>query len=161
MTKLENNVLLNNLFGGDTNNKPAEPLAKTESEKFSNWMGTSDRKVMAKNLSDLGMKGADQIYNDNPDPNNPESIRHSQGDWKIAAVQKILEKAHEKGLRNPTEILANKDYLTSGLEKDYKEALNKQDFNTIHPNFWQVIAEKLIPQQWAKTDAQNNLIAQK
>lgn len=156
MAKLENNVLLNKLFGGD---KAPDPIPDTPSEKFANWMGTSDRKAMAKNLSDLGMKGADQIYNDNPDPNNPESIRHSQGDWKIAAVQKILEKAHESGMRDPTTIMANKKYLLSGLDKIYQDGINTDTFNVIHPNFWNIIAEKLIPQQWAKEDTQNTLAA--
>jgi hypothetical protein len=123
---------------------------------FSNWAGTTDRAVMAKKLGDLGMTGADQIYNDNPDPTDPNSIKHSQGDWKLAAVQKILEKAHDKGIRDPTTAMANKSYLLSGLDKPYQDAVNSDTFNNIHPNFWQVITQKLLPLQWAKNDAAAN-----
>jgi|GEM_PF-3505666 len=136
-------------------------LPQDDSTRFSNWAGTTDTKVMAKDLMDKGLINANQLYFDNPNPNDPNSVKDSQGDWKVAAIQKILQKAYQKNIRNPSEFMNNKGYLMSGLDPRIQDALKNNTFNQIHPNFWNVIADKILPQRWSQWDAINNKTAQK
>jgi len=117
--------------------------------------------VMAKDLMDRGLINANQLYEDNPDINDPNSIKNSQGDWKVAAIQKILQNAYQKNIRSPTEFLNNKTYLMSGLDPRIQDALKNNTFSQIHPNFWGTIANSILPEQWAKYDASQKSIAKK
>lgn len=170
-TSLENNVLMNKLFGGD--NAPPPPPAPNEGGKgkgkdpeaakqFGNWADTEDTKAMAHDLSQRGLIGADQLILDNPNQNDRNSVVNSQSDWKPAAIQKILSKAYEAGIKNPTVFLApeNRNYLLSGLDPRIRDAINDPRFTQIHPNFWNILSDSILPQQWAK-EANKNEIAKK
>jgi len=50
-----------------------------------------------------------------------QKIVNQQGLWKQAAIKEMLMRARAKNLRTPTEINANKAYLTGGK---YSSALN-------------------------------------
>lgn len=166
-TSLENNVLMYKLFGGDNappmpsnpneGGKPKDPKA---AEQFGNWADSTDTKVMAQDLAKRGLTNADQLILDNPDQSDPNSIRNSQSDWKTAAIQKILSKAYEAGIKNPTAFLApeNRDYLLSGLDPRIKDAIKDPYFQQIHPNFWSVLGESILPQQWAKEVNKNPIV---
>lgn len=141
--------------------KPAgDPIPTSPNERFGNWTGSTDTKLIAADLMKRGFIGANQLLYDNPNPNDPNSVRNSQGDWKIAAMQKILSRARELNIRNPEAINANKAALMSTINPQYKDAINSQDFQTIHPNFWSVISHSIIPEQYAKEDA-SKMIAKK
>lgn len=137
-----------------------DPVQPNKFEKFGNWTGQTDTKVMAADLMKRGLIGAGQLLYDNPNLNSADAIRNAQSDWKIAAIQKILSRARELNFRNPETINANKNALMSTINPQYRDAINSQDFQTIHPNFWSVITHSLIPEQYAKEDAAN-LIAKK
>lgn len=136
--------------------KPVGDPALTQDpyQKFGNWTGQDDTRVMAQDLMKRGLIGADQLLSSNPNPNDPNSIRNAQGDWKVNAIQSILAKARELNLRKPEEVNANRNVLMGKLNSQYRDAINSQSFNTIHPNFWSVITNSLLPDQYAKEDAQ-------
>ena len=172
-TSLENNVLMNKLFGGDNAPPPKNPegdpkkkdvpVNQDASDKFSNWTNSQDTKVAAKDLLDRGLKGADQLFFENQKTGSADDItKKNQSDWKVGAIQKILQKAYQKGIKDPTTFLApeNRDYLLSGLSPDIKAAINDPTFNRIHENFWDVLGNSILPQQWAKEE-NKNAIAQK
>ena len=121
--------------------------------KFGDWAGSQDTKVIGKKLMDLGMTGADQIYYDNPDVSTRNGVINSQGDWKPAAISQILENAKRLNIRTPEAMMVNKDVLIGNPR--FRDAINNPVFNNIHPNWWQIISQKILPQQWAKFDAQN------
>jgi len=164
-TSLGNNVLMNRLFGG----KNAPPLKEepkeggkgkepTPAEKFANWANTNDTKVASKDLMNRGLIGADQMYNESQRTGNADEITNkNQSDWKVSAIEKILEKAYQGGIKTPTGFLLpeNRPYLLSGLDPRIKDAINDPRFNQIHPNFWQILGNSILPQQWAKEDAAN------
>lgn len=126
---------------------------KPPPNKFGDWAGSQDTKVIGKKLMDLGLTGADQIYYDNPNVSTRNGVINSQGDWKPAAISQILENAQRLGIRTPEELMANKDVLIGNPK--FRDAINNPVFNNLHPNFWQVIGQKILPQQWAKYDAAN------
>ena len=134
--------------GGDPTKKTPPP-----NTGFGDWAGSQDTKVIAKKLMDLGMVGADQMYYDNPDVSNRSGIVNSQADWKPAVIAQILENAHRLNLRTPEAVMQNKDVLIGNPR--FRDAINNPQFNNIHPNFWQVVTQKLLPLQWAKYDAAN------
>lgn len=141
--------------GGDP--KKAATIPPT---KFGDWAGSQDTKVIAKKLMDLGMKGADQIYYDSPDVSNRNGVINSQADWKPAAISQILENAHRLNIRTPEAMMVNRNVLIGNPKM--RDAINDPTFQNIHPNFWQVLSEKILPQQWAKYDAANkNSVATK
>lgn len=127
-------------------------------QKFGNWTDQADPKVMALDLKRRGLIGADQLIEDKPNVNDPNSIRNSQSDWKTAAIQQILSNAKKFNLRTPEEINANRDVLVGN--KNWASAINNQSFQAIHPNFWSVITHSILPDQYAKENAAN-LIAKK
>jgi hypothetical protein len=134
--------------GGD----PNKDLQQTDNQKFGNWLGTTDTKAMASDLMKRGMDGANQIYYDNPNPNDPNSVKNSQGDWKIAAIQQILANAKKDNIRTPEEVMANKHSLIGNSK--WSDAIDNPTFNSIHKNFWQTISNSLLPDQWKKYDAE-------
>lgn len=143
--------------GGGKGKKP--PLVQDESQKFGNWLDTADTKIMAKDLMDRGLIGADQIYFDNPNPNDPNSIRNTQGDWKLAAIRQILANAKKFNLRSPEAINANREVLIGN--KKWADAIDNPYFNYIHPNFWSVITDSILPQRWKQYDETQKTIAKK
>lgn len=166
-TSLENNVLMKKLFGGQKppkkDPKPPTKEEEAEAEQFGNWADTKDTKVASKDLMDRGLVGADQLYNENQKTNNADEITNkNQSDWKIAAIQKILAKAYLAGIKSPEAFLLpeNRNYLLSGLDPRIKDAINNPNFNVIHPNFWNILGDSILPQQWAK-EANKKEIAKK
>ena len=147
---MQNNVLMANAMYAPKKPKPPTP---EELKNFGNWAGTTDTKVMAQDLSKRGLIGADQIITDNPNTNDPNSIRNSQSDWKPSAIMSITANARKYGLRKPEELAANRKLLMNSLDPRIQQALNDPYFQQIHPNFWQVIDHSIIPDQWAKVDA--------
>ena len=128
--------------------------AKTTAEKFGDWTDSNgDTKIAAKSLMDLGLIGADQVFYEKPDISTRSGVINSQSDWKPAAIEQILQNAYKLGIRKPEEVMANKDVLIGNPR--FRDAINNPVFAQIHPNFWQVITEKLLPQQYAKFDKQN------
>ena len=150
---------VNDLIGGGGSKKP-KPKPKPDYtpedlRAFGNLTGQTDTKVMAKDLSKRGLLGADQLIMDNPNTNDPNSVVNSQGDWKPAAIEKIVANARKYNLRTPEEIVANKKVLMNSLDPRIQDAIKDPRFDQIHPNFWQVLAHSIIPEQWAKLDAKN------
>lgn len=138
--------------GGDKN------LPQDPSEQFGNFANSQDSKVAAQYLSNKGLVGADQLVNENQDTSSADAIKNkNQSDWKVAAIQKILQKAYQKNIRNPTEFLQpeNRAYLLSGVDPRVKQAILDPTFSVIHPNFWQVLGNSVLKDQWDKTDAAN------
>lgn len=134
---------------------PTKKLPQDDLARFGNWTGQTDTKVMAADLKRRGLIGAQQLIEDAPNVNDPNSIRNSQSDWKTAAIQQILSNAKKFNLRTPEEINANRNVLVGN--KNWADAINSKDFNVIHPNFWQVVTHSLIPEQYAKFDKQNTI----
>ena len=158
------NYLLATKDGGGGKKKPAPPPPSSTPEEiaqFGNWTGQTDTKLMAHDLAKRGLMNADQLIMDNPNPNDPNSVRNSQGDWKPAAIEKIVANARKYNLRKPEEIMANKKVLMNSLDPRIQEAINNPYFNQIHGNFWQVLSHSIIPEQWAKADAATSSIAKK
>lgn len=153
---------VSNLIGGKkpipkttvTASKPV-PATPQQLQDFGNWTGQDDTKVMAKDLSDRGLIGANQLLLDNPNSKDTNSIVNSQSDWKPAAIAKIVANARKYNLRNPEELAANKKVLMNSLDPRIQDAINDPNFAKIHPNFWDIINHSIIPQQWAKVDAAN------
>src|ERR1700688_4409652 len=119
------------------------PVNQDANQKFGNWTGSTDTKVMAADLMKRGLTGADQILYDQPNTNDANSIRNSQGDWKLAAIQNILANAHKLGIRTPEAVMANKDVLIGNSK--WKDAINNPAFKNIHPNFWGTITDSILP----------------
>lgn len=129
--------------------KPKDP--DDELTTFADWTGSKgDTKVIAKDLMKRGLIGAEQIFNAGVDIKDASSIKNSQADWKPAAIQQILANARRLNLRKPEEILANKDVLISNPR--FKDAINNPYFKQIHPNFWNIITDSILPEQYAKAD---------
>lgn len=132
----------------------------TQQQKFSDWTGTNgDTKAMAKDLMNRGLVGADQIYYDQPDTSTKNGIINSQGDWKVAAIQQILANARRLNIRTPESVMANKDVLIGNPR--FRDAINNPVFQSIHPNWWQIITNSILPERWAIVDKQNKDTAKK
>jgi len=165
-TSLENNVLLNKLFGGEGDPKKKGTAPETPApikqnqdaaEKFSNWLDTTDTKQMAADLSKRNLEGANQLVFENQDTSSPDAIKNkNQSDWKISAIQGMLQNAFKLGIKTPEAVTANWGVLTQGK---YKDALNDPTFTNIHGNFADVF-KQLLKDQWAKQD-NKNAVAQK
>ena len=134
---------------GDNNPKP--PIVQDENQKFGNWTGSTDPKVMAADLMKRGLVGANQLLYDNPDVSSKSGIINSQSNWKQAAMQNILANAKKFNLRTPEEINANRDALVGNAK--WADAINNPSFKQIHPNWWQTITDSILPEQYAKYDA--------
>lgn len=139
------------LAEGEKDKKPVLP-PQDLLQKFGNWTGQTDTKVMAEDLIKRGLVGGEQLRYDQPNTSTAEGIRNAQSDWKVAAIQDILSNARKFNLRKPEEVLANKNVLISNPK--WRDAINNDSFKTIHPNFWNVITDSLLPSQYAKEDAQ-------
>lgn len=122
-----------------------KPIPPTGNFSFGNVGDAIDSKQAAMYLQKKGLVGAGQIIESNPNLNDAESIRNVQGDWKIAAMQQIIQNAKKFGLSKPEEILANKDVLIGNPR--WKDAINNSSFQQIHPNWWSLIANSIIPEQ--------------
>lgn len=149
---------LQGMMGGMT--PPAgDPTSAPPKDEFSfgNVGDAIDSKEAARYLQKKGLIGAGQIIESNPDINDANSIRNTQGDWKIAAMQQIVQNAKKFGLTKPEEILANKDVLVGNPR--WKDAINNSSFQTIHPNWWSLIAHSIIPEQMSRD--KTNSIAKK
>lgn len=145
---------VNSVSKGDpTKNKKAD-IPQSELDKFGNWTGQTDTKVMAKDLMNRGLQGANQLLYDMVDTSTGDSIKNAQSDWKVAAIQQILSNAKKFNLRTPEEINANRNVLIGNSR--WVDAINNQSFKTIHPNFWSVITDSLLPEQYAKYDKNNS-----
>lgn len=147
-------------LGGTTPTTPTTktPVLSDSDITFGNWTNSKDTKVAAKDLFDRGLVNGDQLVNENQDTSSSDAIKNkNQSDWKIAAAQRILQKAYDKNIRTPTAFLQpeNRAYLLSGVDPRVKDAINDPTFNQIHPNWWQVLGNSILPQQWAKYDAMN------
>lgn len=138
---------------------PIPTLDQDALSRFSNWTGQTDTKVMAHDLMKRGLVGADQLYFDSVDTTSPNSIRKSQSDWKVAAIQNILMNAKKLNLRKPEEIMANRHILIDN--PTWKEGINNPAFKQVHPNFWQVISNSILPEQYAKSDKEASLLLAK
>lgn len=117
---------------------------------FGNYGGTTDVKARASYLAKKGLIGASQLIMDNPDVSTREGLTNSQADWKTSAIGKMLTQARRLGIRNPTEVLHNKDAILGGLDPRIKDAVVHPEFSRIHPNFWNVfndIFERSIRQR--------------
>jgi len=137
---------------GDPTKKDV-PLEQGASEKFANWTGQQNTKVMAQDLMKRGLVGANQLVYEDQDVSSTDSItKKNKSDWIPAAIQKILQNAYAKNLRTPTEIINNKTYLLGGLNKGVQDAINSDTFNNIYKNFWNVITDSILPEQYAKFD---------
>lgn len=127
---------------------PLKKLTPEEMNRFANWIPSGDSKAMAADLGKRGLIGASQLIEDQqPAIVTAGNSKASQSSWKPAVILNILQKARQFGLKNPTELLANKDVLIDN--PDYKAAVNHPTFNQIHPNFWQVVSN-LYKDQLAK-----------
>lgn len=147
---------------GDDPKKNAIP--SDISEKFGNWTGSEDTKINSQDLMNRGLLGANQLVFENQSTSTADDIKNkNQSDWKIAAIQKILQKAYQKGIKDPTVFLQpeNRDYLLSGVDPKIKAAINDPVFNQVHPNFWQVLGNSILPEQWKKFSINNNNVATK
>lgn len=131
--------------GGDKGKKNPSLPPQDENVKFGNWTGQTDTKVMAKDLMDRGLVGANQLMADDP-TTNPTGISNSQSDWKQAAIQNILANAHKFNIRTPEAVLANQKLLIGNPK--WEDAINNQYFKNIHPNFWEVVTHSLLPERW-------------
>lgn len=109
-----------------------------------------DTKIAAKYLQKKGLVGADQIKDAQPNTSDPNSIRTNQADWKISAIQHIVANAKRLGIKKREEVMANKEALTSTLDPKYRDAMRNTSFSTIHPNFWEVIGDSIIPEESSK-----------
>ena len=118
---------------------PLRQLSPDELNKFANWIPSGDSKAMAADLGKRGLIGADQLINDiQPGIVTATNARATQSAWKPAVILNILQKARQFGLKNPQELLANKDVLIDN--PDYKKAVNHPFFSQVHPNFWPTVA---------------------
>ena len=132
------------------NFKKEDPKKPNEEEitRFGNFAG-EDTMGIAKDLARRGMVGASQLLTDHPDISSKSGIVNAQSDWKPSAISSMLMQAKRLGLKTPTEIAANKEALMGKLDPRYKEALNHQTFNQIHPNFWETF-NGILKDQYAK-----------
>lgn len=135
-----------------------KPLPTTASDDFGNWTGSNSTIDAANDLKKRGLVNGQQLLDDvsRVNPNDPNSIRNSQSDWKVAAIQKILARAKDLNIRKPEEFDANLPALTSTLNPQYRAALNDPSFAITHPNFPQVV-KSILKDQWAKYDSQNSI----
>lgn len=132
-------------------------------QKFGDWTGGSGTLEAAKDLMKRGLVNGQQLVDDvgNVNTADPTSVRNSQSDWKIASIQNILANARKFNIKNPEAVLANKNALMSTLNPQYRDAINSKDFQNIHPNFWSIISHSILPEQYAKEEAQQQSIAKK
>lgn len=132
------------LIGAD---KPKK-LSPEELDRFANYIPSGQLTDIAKDLNRRGLKNADQITNAavTADTSTNKGIGASQGAWKPAAFVKLIEKARAAGIKSPAELMANKDYLLSGLDERYKSAINTDVFNQVHPNWWEKVSEVYMEQ---------------
>ena len=138
--------------GGDPTKKDV-PVNQDAAAKFGNWLGTQDSKLMSADLMKRNLTGADQLVFENQKIDTADNIKNkNQSDWKVAAIQNMLSQAFKVGIKTPEAVTANWDYLTQGK---WKDALNDPTFAVVHPNFPDVF-KKLLADQWAKQDKQNN-----
>lgn len=138
---------------------PTTPKVGDDNTQFGNWTGDNDTKSQVADLMKRGLIGASDMYQQQPDISNRNGIVNTATDWKPAAVSMILENAKRLNLRTPEAVMANKDTLIANPK--WRDAINNPVFQQIHPNFWQVITRSILPQQWAKYDAQNKTVAKK
>jgi hypothetical protein len=127
------------LFGGGTPivTPPLRRLSQEELSNFSNWIPSNDSKEMASDLSKRGLHGATGLITEQQSPIiTGQNSKSYQSSWKTAAIQRIISKARELGLKTPTEVMANKNVL---IPTEYKAAINDPFFNQIHSNFWDVV----------------------
>lgn len=150
---------LQGMVGGMTPPPPTEdPKIKLEQDtlrRFGNWTGQTDTKVMAADLKKRGLIGAQQLIDDQPNVNSASSIRNAQSDWKVNAIQEILANAKRYGLRTRAQVMANKDLLLN--KPEWKDAINNDSFKSVHPNFWNIITDSILPEQYKKFDAEKSL----
>ena len=145
---------------GDPKKKQGD-IPQTELDKFGNWTGQTDTKVTAKDLQKRGLVGANQLLEATPDITDPNSIRSSRSDWIVGAAQKIVSQALRLDIRDSSTFDANIPALTSTINSRYKDAINEQSFNNNYPNFFKVIRDSILPEQFAKYDKQKSVTALK
>lgn len=142
-------TLVNASGGGD----PTAPKIKDNPDQsFGNWTGDFDTKTMAKDLMKRGMIGADQIFFQTPDTSTRNGITRSRSDVIPAAISQILQNAHNLGLKSPEAILANKNVLLANPL--FRDTVNNPGFAQIYPNFWDIVAKSIFPEQLAKYNKQ-------
>ncbi|MEO7048925.1 MAG: hypothetical protein ABI091_26720 [Ferruginibacter sp.] len=139
---------------------PLDNIQQNDYQKFGNWLGNknSNTKDFANDLMNRGLKGADQLVNDDSDKSTRNGVVNSQSDWKISAIQQILANARKNNIRTKADLIANRHQLIDNT--GWSDAIDNPSFNNIHSNFWDVIGDNLLPQQWKKYDAahqQNNV----
>lgn len=148
--------------GGGTNPKKPIPLTEEQLRAFGTMGGTTDVHGKAAYLAKKGMIGASQLLSDHPDISTTKGIINAQSDWKTAAMETMLMKARQLGLKTPTEIAANRPALLGALAPRLKDAINHPTFSQIHPNWWDTF-NGVLKDQYANESAtpQPNLIAAK
>lgn len=124
--------------------------------KWGNIGDVVDTKEAAKKLQQLGLVGADQILESQPNIKDENSIKSNQGDWKITAVQHIMANAKRLGISKPEELEANMDVLTNTLDPKYRAALKDPSFAVTHPNFNQIL-KSILKEESGKSEKQNSI----
>lgn len=147
---------LQGMMGGMT--PPTDPPTK-EDFNFGGAGDIIDTKEAARYLQKKGLIGAQQLIEDQPNTSDAASIRNSQGDWKISAIQKMISRARDLGITDPRVAKENKAALMSTLNPQYRDAINSQDFQNIHSNFWDVFNNSILPEQVKK--GKQNSVAKK
>lgn len=140
--------------------KKQPKISDAEVNRFANWADSESTLDMAKDLKKRGLEGADQLIDDTSKVNvkDASSIKNSQSDWKMAAIQHMLANAKRLNIRKPEEFDANLSALTSTLAPQYKDALRNPSFSVTHPNFLPVV-KSILKDQYAKEDKNKNQIA--
>lgn len=130
-------------------------IPPTSGFSFGNIGDVLDTKLAAKYLQDKGLIGADQIKETQPNAADPNSIRNSQADWKISAIQHIMANAKRLKIKTPEAFDANMEALTSTLDPKYRQALKDPSFAIAHPNFKQTM--KAILKDEVANDMSNSV----
>ena len=119
---------------------PPTKLTDKQFETFANWIPSGDTRAMSADLLKRGLIGADSMVDRAGQVASNGAPQANESAWKTAAIAKMLMQARRVGMKTPLEINTNKEYLLSGLESKYKDAIKSEQFNKQHPNFWNVFS---------------------
>lgn len=148
------------MAGDPTKPKPRNSvtpyISPEELQQFGNWTGQQDSRVMAQDLMKRGLINANQLADEQVSLGAGAGIRNAQSAWKTGLIQEILSNARKYNLRTPTEVNANRNVLVQNPR--WKAAVNDPYFNHVHPNFWNIITDSILPEQYAKFDKQNSVV---
>lgn len=137
-------------FGDAVGGGEKKKYNQEDLNSFGNWTDQTDTKMMAKDLNNRGLVGADKMMDDNVNTSSSDGIRNANSDWKVSAIQNILSNARKLNLRTPEEVNANRDVLINNPK--WRDAINNPVFSQNHPNFWNIITHSILPERYAKYD---------